>query len=37
MGEKNIWPTIIKFFSVIVLDKNSKFIFYSRSDLFKTL
>ena len=29
-----MWPTIIKFSFVIVLDKNSKRIFYSRSDLF---
>ena len=33
MGEKNIWLNIIKFSSVIVLDKSGKCMFYSRSDL----
>ena len=28
-GKKNIWPTILKFSSVIVLDKKGNCIFYS--------
>ena len=34
VGEKNIWSIIIKYSSVIVLDKNSKCMCYSQSDLF---
>ena len=30
MGQKNIWPTTIKYSSVIVLDKNGNSVFYSR-------
>ena len=43
MGEKNVWIKVklriyhLKFSSVIVLDKNGKCIFYSRSDLFTSL
>ena len=36
-GGKNIWPTIIKFSSVIVLDKKSKCMLYLQSDLFTIL